>query len=138
MAFEISDAIQLGKMDNYYKHRDVIRNLYMNDVYYGDLCGQLLGLRDQNRYIEWMSVDMSSCTIKIELITPTNSHEEEVIIKEYGTLMNKIETMVNGFILTKVHLVTTPETAEEIKENLTLGYTYIDYVRVGNSITISL
>ena len=62
MELKNKDAIH-----DYYYWRKKIQELYIHDTYYGDLIGEILKYRDENKFVESISIDMSIPKIEVEL-----------------------------------------------------------------------
>lgn len=120
-------------MKDYYNHRKILQELYKQDVYYGDLCGELLGLRDQNPYIQGMFIDMKGLLIRVEV-----KKDDTDFLTHMERIVNSISTMISKCMFSKIDSITDPETAETIKEYLTIGTQYFDIFMVGNTIEIHL
>lgn len=118
----------------YYNHREIIHKLYDQDVYYGDLCGELLGLREQNRFIDGMFIDMSNYTIVIDLIP---EEDQKKVTDNYNKVLSKLSAIINGYIAAKIDKVTEPDIAADIINSLTSEASY-DVFHIGTSMTINL
>lgn len=135
----MEEIVKSNSMKDYYTHRKIIQNLYKNDVMYsGDLAGALLGLREQNRYIESMSLEIQSGRIRIELITPKDENENKEIFHNIPGIYQKIAVIIDGFISANIFKITDPSTASVISNNIANGWRYYDINHVGNMINIFL
>ena len=133
-----SEVVKKVPMKDYYTQRVEIQKLYIHDTHYGDLAGALLGVREANRYIESMRLNIQSFQIRIELIEGKDEEECKEILYNIDSIYNKIKSIIDKFIVDNIDQVTDSDTANEIKSNISKGYCYYDISHIGNMIDISL
>lgn len=80
---EVNDK---GTVSNYYDYRKCIQNLYAHDTYYGDLAGDVLKYRDEHKYVESITIDMSIPKIDVEF---TENKQVSTIIRDIGAIIEK-------------------------------------------------
>lgn len=68
------------EMKKYYEFRKTARKLYDNDVQYGDLCGSILHIRDKNKCIDSIQLNISSYEVVVEFESGTDENKKNSIL----------------------------------------------------------
>lgn len=116
----------------YYKCRSIIKDLYINESYYGDLAGELLKYRDNNKNINSISInigrDKNSNTIIIEL------SENKTMYK----VINDISIILSNYIKSaSQQLNLSQEEMDQLYDYID-RFSLYDVYTVGNEITFNL
>ena len=125
---------QSPNMEKYYSLRKAVRKLYDNDVYYGDLCGSILHIRDKNRCINSMSTKIQDHIISVDFDDNTDQ-------KKKNKIVNEVVDNIGKFIGNNANVLST---MTNISENELLEFSqsetkkFCDAQLVGNNLTILL
>ena len=118
-------------MKEYYQFRQELRKLYKNDVNNnGDLCGQILHIRDKYRSVNSIDVSIQDYSIGIDIEPGTSQNKQNEILSKVVTEIKKFisdnkESIDKDIVRVEDYLSS--------KENV-----FCDIVTVGNSIKINL
>lgn len=119
----VSKATTYQEKD-YYEYRQVLHSIYDKDVWYGDLVGSVLAFRDQNKYVETISIDIKNYRIYIILKDGTNNNDHMKII-------NGIINVIKDFIS-----VSSTQVDENkkilIDKYINTNWPICDYYNIGN------
>ena len=131
-------SIEIPDMKKYYDLRSSLYNLYDNDVYYGDLCGSVLHIRDKNRCINSMSTKIQNeHSIIVEFDDKTKNDA-----KKMHKICNEIRDKVGEFIANNANYIADSSkdlTAEEVIEfSKSKCYKFCDTSICGNTLIIGL
>ena len=114
----------------YYIIRQDIRKMYKDDKFSNDICSEIYKLRDKNKHIETLSIDLLNYNIYIEF-------DDKVNIKDISKVGNKIYEIINNSIMNNTDIIDS-----KIDKNIILEYSknvhLIDISPMGNSLSISL
>lgn len=117
-------------MKEYYQFRQELRKLYKNDVNNnGDLCGQILHVRDKYRSVNSIDVSIQDYSIGIDIEPGTSQNKQNEILSKVVTEIKKFISDNKESIDKDIHV----EDYLSSKENV-----FCDIVTVGNSIKINL
>ena len=133
-----NEVVKRVPMKDYYLHRKEIQKLYRNDCMYGDLAGALLGVRESNKYIDSMSLEIQDYRIRIELVQGKNDDENREILSKVDKIFSRIGRIINTYIVNNIDRVTDEDTAKEIVSNIDKGHEYYDISHIGNMVEITL
>ena len=121
-------------MEKYYKFRKEIQKLYKNDVYNtGDLCSKILGIRDKEKCIESIRIDLDSYTINIELSQDTTDKKKSEIVE-------KIARSIGYYIVDNRDKIDPEINEDESFETYitSANHLYCDIIIIGKSVTFIL
>lgn len=119
-------------MEKYYKFRKELHKLYDNDVYStGDLCSRLLEIRDKEKVVESISVDLASYCVSIELDKDTTLDKKETII-------NKMRDSIGRYIINNKDTLDSSLIKDPEFESFLCSYRYCDIITIGQSVTFNL
>lgn len=122
-------------MGNYYEYRNQIRSLYDNDVYKsGDLCSNVLQIRDKNKCISAVSVSMSDYNISMQF-------EDNVDEKKKDKIIDKVKDAIHEYIQNNYSSLSfgNPGKKAEFEKLINMESSpYCDIVLVGNSVSFNL
>lgn len=117
-------------MKKYYQFRQELRKLYKNDVNMnGDLCGQILHVRDKYRSVNSIDVSIQDYSIDIDIEPGTSQNKQNEILSKVVTEIKKFISDNKKSIDKDIHV----DSYLSSKENV-----FCDIVTVGNSIKINL
>ena len=113
---------------HYYDYRKEIQELYKHDTYYGDLAGEVLKYRDEHKFIESISIDMSIPKIEIEYSDK----------KQMNKIIQDIRDIITGYIISAApQLNLDKETLKGLNEFVST-YSLFETYYIGNTITFNL
>ena len=121
-------------MKRYYEFRKEIHKLYDHDVYCtGDLYSKILEIRDKERCVESVNIDLSHYSINLELSTDTTGSKTLQII-------NKISNNIGIYILNNKDLLDPEITNDAAFETYLTSpmHPFCDTIVIGDSITFNL
>lgn len=121
-------------MKKYYAFRKAVRNLYQHDTIYGDLCGSLLYIRDKNRCINAMSIDIPNYNIEVEF-------DGNIDAKKFEKIINDILVKISSFMWDNIDNIVSfsfGEISREDAESIITYNPFCDTSIIGKTLTIIL
>ena len=128
---DILGNIDIQKESKYYEYRKDLHDIYDMDVWYGDLVGNVLALREKDRYIDTVNVDIRSYKIYVEL-------SDKAKDKEIKKVVSQMKDIIDSFIGYAAINMTFPEKRELISSFLGSQWPIFDYYVNGNVIEFDL
>lgn len=121
-------------MKQYYEFRKEIHKLYDNNVYNtGDLCSGILEIRDKEKCIESIKIDLSHYSIDLELSQNTSESKTLQII-------DKITNSIGRYILNNKNQLNSEIINNDNFETYLISpsHPFCDTIIIGNSVTFNL
>ena len=122
-------------MDKYYEYRKKIRTLYDQEPYsHNDLGSSILEVKDKNKCVVSISMNLSAYYIEIEC-------EEGTPFEKVNRITDTILKRIGYFLINNIDSISDLETEErrEIESMITHpAATYCDHIVIGNMIKINL
>lgn len=121
-------------MKQYYEFRKEIHKLYDHDVYNtGDLCSGILEIRDKEKCIESIKIDLSHYSIDLELSQNTSESKTLQII-------DKITNSIGRYILNNKNQLDSEIINNDNFETYLISpsHPFCDTIIIGNSVTFNL
>lgn len=120
------------EVNTYYKCRSIIKDLYINESYYGDLAGEILKYRDNNKGVNSISInigrDKNNNTIVIELT------ENKIMHK----VINDISNILSNYIRNASKQLNLQQEELEQLYDYVDKFSLYDIYTIGNEITFNL
>lgn len=107
----------------YYNYRKLLHSIYDKDVWYGDLVGAVLAFRDQNKYVETISIDIKAYQIYVVLRKDTDQNEQSKIV-------NGITQAIIDFINTSSRLLSDSD-RDLVQKFINSSWPICEYYNIG-------
>ncbi len=121
-------------MKRYYEFRKEIHKLYDHDVYNtGDLCSKILEIRDKERCVESIKIDLSHYSVDLEL-------SPDITVSKTLQIIDKIANTIGRYILNNKDQLSPEITNDDDFESYLISSThpFCDTIVIGNSVTFNL